>query len=139
MLIAELHQIHNVQLISSYSRYMDRKSLLYTTYRILEYSVPCLPLASQKIKELLKSQNITRLNLYETLRGPIFRRSHGMPRPPNGSLNESLQTPVCNKDISIFIQSKHRNIVRHELLTFRLPFGGHGIPWKRLKQVFLCI
>ena len=24
-------------------------------------------------------------------------------------------------------------MVRHEALTFRLPFGGHGIPWKHLK------
>ena len=35
--------------------------------------------------------------------------------------------------ISIFIQYKHLNIVRHEPLTLRLPFGGHGMPWKRLK------
>ena len=38
-------------------------------------------------------------------------------------------------DISIFINSKHLKIVRHEPLTFRLPFGGHGILWKRLKIV----
>ena len=44
-----------------------------------------------------------------------------------------VQTPVCNIDKSIFIQAKHLNIIRHEALTFRLPFGGHGIPWKRLK------
>ena len=32
-------------------------------------------------------------------------------------------------------------IVRHEPLTFRLPFGGHDIPWKRLKigpQQYSC-
>ena len=56
-------------------------------------------------------------------RGPIFKHFHGMPWSPN----------FCNRDISIFIYSKHLNIVRHEPLTFRLSFGSHGIPWKRLK------
>ena len=65
--------------------------------------------------------------------GPIFRRFYGLPWLPNGSLNESLD-PVCNKDISVCILSKDINIVRHELLTFRLPFVGHGIPWKRHKM-----
>ena len=36
-------------------------------------------------------------------------------------------------DIDIFIYYKHLNIVGLEPLTFRLPFGGHGKPWIRLK------
>ena len=36
-------------------------------------------------------------------------------------------------DIYIVKTSKYTNIVRHEPLMFRPPFGGHGIPWKRLK------
>ena len=43
-----------------------------------------------------------------------------------------IYASVCYIDISIFIKI-NINIDGHEPLTFRLPFRGHGIPWKRLK------
>ena len=53
-----------------------------------------------------------------------------------------VYTPFCYIDISIFLLYKHLYIVRHETLTFRLPFGGQGIPWICLKkgpQIYLNI
>ena len=72
--------------------------------------------------------------LHMNYRGPIFRRFHGMPWPPNGSLNVSgscLTILRCLDYLNIdtvYLYSKQES-----KLSLRLPFGGHGIPWKRLK------
>ena len=57
---------------------------------------------------------------------------HGLSWPTNGSLNESLDSRVLYRYIYNYkVQTSKYSI--HEPLTLRLSFGGHGIPWIRLK------
>ena len=66
-------------------------------------------------------------------RGLIFGRIHGMSWPTNGSQNKNLDFRLLFRYIYIYKVQTSEYIVRHAPLTFRLPFGGHGIPWIRSK------